>query len=116
LQTVVNHNPGISVSYDPNPTAPARLQASDGLYPDKVLLTWDALCNGPAYTTFYRLSRATSQDGTKSPLCDWQTALQFDDKTAQPGTRYTYWVQAAISSLGLNAGDYSVPDVGWYVP
>ena len=114
LQTMLDNNPGLFLEYDPNPRPPTGVSASDGTYPDKVRVSWDPVCNGPSYTSYYRVSRASSQDGPKTPVSPWQTACSFDDTSALSGTPYTYWVQTASSSQGLNAGDLSTSDGGWH--
>ena len=114
LQLMRDHVPDVRLEYSPNHHAPGDFSASDGIYEDMVRLTWGEVCNGPSYTTYYRVFRAAVGDeDSKTPVSDWQTELSFDDKTVEPGKTYTYWVQAAASSDGLGAGYYSSSDSGW---
>jgi len=117
LPTIVDNNPGIDLRYSFNRTAPAGVTASDGAFPDRVRVTWEAVCNGPSYTgRYYRVFRALSPDGPKDAISEWHTSLSFDDVTPEPGAKYTYWVRTAVSSHGGSAGDYSAPDTGWFLP
>jgi len=113
LQSLWEDNPGIHISYDPNPNPPTDLAASDGDYADRVRVVWDQVKNGPAYTTYYQVCRALSQNGMKNPVSDWQTSRYFDDKTAGPGTPYFYWVRTALSKQGSRPGAFSDFDSGW---
>lgn len=101
------HNRGAIVTYTPNNRPATGVRASDDVYQDKIRVTWDKVCNGPDYTSYYKLFRALSEFDTVMPISQWQTSLGFDDTTAEPGTRYVYWVQTAVPSDGFCAGDYS---------
>jgi len=75
---------------------PTNLAASDGWYPDRVRLTWDAV-PGAAY---YIVSRSDSEVGVQTDIGPWQTALSFDDTQAVAGTVYYYSVRAATNAQG----------------
>jgi len=113
LQSLLENASSLLLEYSPNHRAPAGFAASDGTHAGKVRLAWDYVCNGPHYTSYYRVHRALTAEEPKVPLGDWQTSLSFDDGTAEPQAPYTYWVQTAVSSEGLGAGSYSDPDNGW---
>jgi hypothetical protein len=113
LQMIVDHNPGIDLSYSPNPRGPAGVTASAGTWPDRVRLAWEAVCKGPDYASYYQVSRALSREGARTRISGWQTSLSFDDVTAEPGTIYTYWVRTAASTQGNMPGDSSEPNLGW---
>ncbi len=115
LQNLTENNPDLQIYYDANPVPPANVAASDGDHA-YVEVTWDVVCNGPGYTSHYRVYRAASEQGTKSPVSDWQTSLRFADSNVPPGTAFYYWVQAATSVKGFHAGAYSAPDTGWRKP
>ncbi len=118
LPKIAEKNPGVGLTYPPSRRSPAGVAASDGTYPDRVQVTWEAVCNGPEYTSYYQVSRARSAAGPGVPVSEWQTSLSFDDVTAEPAARYFYSVRTATSIQGSSAGDYSDPDVGsvWGVP
>lgn len=109
LQTIGDNNPGIYLVYDASNRAPhtviARASASSG----GAQITWGTVCNGPSFTSYYRVSRSNSVEGPKTPMSEWQTASEFYDLTAELGAHYVYWVQTATDATGSNAGDYSVP-------
>jgi hypothetical protein len=113
LQRIIENNPGIDLRYSPTRVPPAGLSASDGTYSDKVRITWNGVCNGPYYVTYYRVFRGSSVNDAKIPISEWQTSTGFEDRDARAGIRYTYWVRAATSSGGIGAGDYSAPEAGW---
>ena len=112
LEAIYNGLAGVGIKYDPNPRSPGNVQASDGIYQDKVQITWQEVPNGPHYTTHYRIARAVSSN-EKNIISEWQTASRFDDTTAEPGTSYTYWVQTATSRQGDNESAYQASDTGW---
>jgi len=90
-------------------SAPAGLSATDGTYTNKISTSWQSV----SLASHYRVYRATSSTGTKTALSSWQTSLSYEDTTATIGQTYYYWVQAATSSSGANASDYSASDSGF---
>ncbi len=84
---------------------PTNLQASDGTYTTKVLLTWTA---SPEATS-YKVYRATSAGGAKT-LLGSPTGTSFTDKTALPGVTYYYWVKGY---QGIRYSVNSAYNTGW---
>jgi len=84
---------------------PTNLQASDGVYTDKVQLTW----NNSSGATSYKVYRSSSSSGSKTQLIR-VTGTTFDDTTATPGVTFYYWVKACIDA---NCSDYNTPNTGW---
>lgn len=114
LKTIAENNPYISLHYEPNPTPMMGVSASKGVYRDRIRVTWDPVCNGPMYTSYYQVYRSASADGLdRRHVSPWQTSSWFDDRTAEPGKTYSYWVRRSTSGLGLDAGYDSWPDRGW---
>ncbi len=100
LPQIQANNVGIELEYDINGNPPRGVAASDGAYPDKVHVTWDALCVGPlaaAHPFYYRVSRSDSQEGPKTFISDWMIGTNLDDTSAVSGTRYWYWVTQSES-------------------
>lgn len=87
------------------PPAPSGIDASDGLYPDKVQLAWSTVSSA----TSYELYRASSYDGPKNQLTT-TTATSYSDSTAVSGTLYYYWVKACS---GTNCSGFSLFDSGY---
>jgi len=87
------------------PPAPTDVQASDGTYTNKVLVSWNTSSGATSYKV-YRAARAT---GTKS-LLGSSTGTSFNDTTATPGFTYYYWVKACN---GANCSSYSTRNTGW---
>jgi Leucine-rich repeat (LRR) protein len=102
LPTIARNNPGLILEYDSNPSFVSTLTASQGLYSNKVLLRYDPVCNGPIYTTYYRIHRSSTGLHTRVPISAWHTQLEFEDVTAVLGVHYTYWLETAISDRGLD--------------
>jgi hypothetical protein len=113
LAAIYARDPNMDLLYSPNREAPTGVSATDGTYLDRVQVTWSAVCNGPLYTSYYRVARSDSASGAKSIVSSWQSGTSFDDATAFPGVTYYYWVQAATSDDGGNATSYSVSDTGY---
>jgi len=109
LQIIKDNNPNIDLAYDPRNTAPVAVQATTGTNQDHALVTWDAVANGPSYTSYYRVFRAMSQDAVPQAVSGWQIEPSFSDISAIQGVPYIYWVQTALSNKGLEAGDLSMP-------
>ena len=72
-----------------NYVPPGNVQATDGVYTDKVRISW----NSSPGAGSYKLYRALSAGGSKSYLGP-DTASPFDDTTAVTGLTYYYWVTA----------------------
>jgi hypothetical protein len=111
----VMHDTGtVALTYSPNRRPPASVAASKGALPDRVRITWEAVCNGPLFTRFtcYQVSRARSGNDPPGAISAWQGSLSFDDVTAEPGMKYFYRVRTSTAG-GDYVGDYGEPAVGW---
>ncbi len=113
LWEILDNNPGVTLMYTPSAAPCAGVSASDGTAADRVKISWKPVCNGPLYTTYYRVYRGVPGSDAKTPISPWQTEAGFDDLTATAGTICTYWVQTSTPSHGLDAGDFSLPDTGY---
>jgi len=87
------------------PAIPQNLGASDGTYPDKILVTWDS----SAGATYYKLYRAESLGGDRTLIAS-PTSNTYDDEDVEMLLEYYYWVQACNNG-GCSAD--SEPDSGW---
>jgi fibronectin type 3 domain-containing protein len=92
---------------DGRPPAPTNVMASDGIYTDRVQVTWTASPNATSYTVY----RATSTYSwvTKTAL-GTTTNTTFDDTTASVGKTYYYWLKAS-NAFGMSA--FSAYDMGY---
>jgi fibronectin type 3 domain-containing protein len=89
------------------PSRPINVLASDGIYVDKVQVTWTASLGATSYTVY----RATSSDtGATKTLLGTTTDTFFNDTTAVPGKTYYYWVKASNIS---GTSKFSTPDKGY---
>ena len=88
---------------------PDAATVSQGLFPDRVSVYWNAV-EGASH---YRVSRAESENGEKVVLSDWFSGLTFSDTNALPGVTYWYFIQTASSADGASASTYSVGVSGY---
>ena len=81
------------------PAAPEIVSASDGVFTDRVRITWSAVSNA----TYYQVFRESQLLGSPT-----QTTITFDDNTAHPSTTYSYAVNACnnmgCSSVRIDTG------------
>ncbi|MFH2039999.1 MAG: PA14 domain-containing protein, partial [Chloroflexota bacterium] len=84
---------------------PAFLQASDGAYPDKIILNWTASSGA----TIYRVYSSTTRAGMKT-LLGRVKATTFVDTNASPGVTYFYRIKAC---KGARCSWFSLANPGW---
>lgn len=83
---------------------------------DGVLVEWRRVGDAAPFQGYYRVARATSEEGTKTELGTWTTALTYLDSTAPVDVPVWYFVKAATSSSGANSSGWSDGVVGRVVP
>lgn len=85
----------------PNP--PAGVTASDGVYTDKVQVTWGVVTNAAGYSAWRNLSNDT---GSASNI-GFAAGTNYADTDTQAGVTYYYWLKAtnAAGASGFSAGD-----------
>ncbi|NLX24222.1 MAG: S8 family serine peptidase [Phycisphaerae bacterium] len=83
--------------------------ASNGTYVDRVTVSWAAV-SGASYYRVYR--SATSSSSNAVSIGGWQSAVSFDDTTAEPGLLFHYFIKAAIDRFGDRASNYGPGAVG----
>ncbi len=89
---------------------PSGLAVSEGFYPDRVVVRWAPVDGAQAY----RVYRSTRPDPSfRVVLGAWQQGNIFEDRRAEPGVRYYYWVKAAASAAGGDASDFSPMGSGY---
>jgi outer membrane protein assembly factor BamB len=81
---------------------PAALQASNGIYPDRIELTWQP----SASATEYRVYR----DQRESPLTSVADATTWSDYTIADNYSHVYWVQAIAPG---RESTFNSPEVGY---
>lgn len=90
------------------PAIPANVLATDGVFTDKVTITWDAVYGAD----IYRILRATDVSGPYDPVgTDINAPITTaDDTSANPGIQYWYKVVAGNEvGMGLESSE----DGGW---
>lgn len=113
LQTLLDNNPGLSLSYEPRLSPSLQVSASDGTHSGRVRVTWNRVDNGPLYASFYRVYRADSASDPMTPVSPWQESSTYEDVTVQPEVVYTYWAGVAVSQTGSRARTDDRWDTGW---
>lgn len=98
----------ISTSPGEPPEAPAGLSASDGVFSDKVLLTWEAPLFGVSRYEIYR--NTTNSNSGEDLLSDTVIKNFYYDFSLFQDTTYYYWVKACNS---FGCSDYSSSDSGF---
>jgi len=88
------------------PMPPSNVQATDGTYTDRIRVTWDAVSDSAV--TAYRVSRSTTETGTKTVLAD-TAGTYYDDTNPEGGWNY-YWIQS-VAPFGTSL--YSSYDSGY---
>ena len=80
---------------DATPLAPKNLAATEGLYSDKVTLTWTASVGA----TGYEVWRATTNSyASASKIATLGAVVTYDDETTTAETTYYYWLKATNAS------------------
>lgn len=108
------------------PEAPALVTASDGDFPDRVLVEWTAVNGAQAYRVY---RSATPDSAAAEPVSDWISATSFNDASAPPPITETpagcgcaaqpavtpvnqyYWVLARTTDSCVS--DFGASDLGY---
>ena len=94
-----------------NPAAPVNVQASDGEYNDKVVITWENNTGEPLYFAVFRAESIFDLAPDQiSPA--WTNALTYEDYSAIPGKTYYYRVKASRYPEGLRPSASSSYNTG----
>jgi len=88
------------------PAAPTNVQATDGTYNDKVVVTW----TGSSGATGYRIYRNTVNNSSTALYRGQVTASPFSDFMVEPGLTHYYWVKAINAS---GASGFSLYNTGY---
>ena len=97
---------------EPVPNPPTNVEATDGEYTDKIVVSWDSVADA----TSYKVYRSRTDDPETAILIDTLTNADpiespyIDDTSAGAGLYYYYWV-TALNDDGVS--DYSASDRGW---
>ena len=88
------------------PGTPTDLNASDGTYSNMIMITWTA---APG-TLYYTLYRSDTYDPTHAAVVGSSLTNVYEDRSANYGTIYYYWVKA-FNNYG--ASGFSTFNSGW---
>lgn len=87
---------------------PTNVVASDGLFPDKIRVTWDAVSGASSYQVY----RATINVASSAQLIGFSNSPGYDDISALPGVQYFYWSKVVKSDLTSDFSNYDSGFVG----
>ncbi|HRY71530.1 MAG TPA: C1 family peptidase, partial [Phycisphaerae bacterium] len=90
--------------------APTNVQATDGTYSDKVVVTWNLVSGAEGYDVWRNAS-----DNSAGAVKIFSTSASRnygDDKAVTTGTTYWYWVKA-VTYDPVVTSEFSVPDSGY---
>ena len=116
---------GVVLSWDPTPNdttqfstavmgirplaPPDNVQATDGTYSDKIVVTWDG---EPGY--YYAVYVNNVDDSSSAMMTrSWSTETNLENTTAAENTIWYFWTKAATSQLGDNQSEFSQTETGW---
>jgi hypothetical protein len=85
---------------------PTGVLASDGIYTDRIRLTWDAVVEASSYEIW----RSTTNASDSASLIATINGSPYEDTAVIPEQIYYYWVKAKRSTV---ASDFSLADAGW---
>lgn len=91
--------------------APTGVSASDGVYTDKVHVTWNVVSEA----SFYEVWRSASNNTAGASNLGTTATTAYDDMTVAttPGTILYYWVKTKNNTI---VSDFSYPDSGYCRP
>lgn len=89
----------------PIPSAPTNVSASDGLFTDRIQITWQSTSGA----TNYQLYRSDTANGIKTQIAN-QASTIYNDLNVIQGNSYWYWVKACNQS---GCSDFSQSDNGY---
>ncbi|HOX03830.1 MAG TPA: immunoglobulin domain-containing protein [Verrucomicrobiota bacterium] len=94
----------VSVECQPIPSVPLYVSASDGLFQDRVRLSWEAVSSA----TSYDIARSISTNRNDGTIVGSSSSNDYDDFVTDSST-YWYWVRAS-NDCGFS--DWSSSDTG----
>lgn len=90
------------------PGTPISVAASDGIYQDRILISWNAALNAQGYDVYRDTS--SNIDRASRIASTGSTQLTVEDNDATPGQVYYYWIRSRI----LCNGEYVLSDFSQY--
>ncbi|UZS00101.1 PKD domain-containing protein [Chondrinema litorale] len=93
----------------PEVSVPIKINASDGLYDNKIVISWQG---DDKY--YYKLFRGESIDTTQLlELTEWIDIQYFEDELIIEGKTYYYFVKSALNKKGDYKSELSYSDSGF---
>jgi len=108
--------PSAQSSYNIGHTAlvtPANVEASDGSFGDRIVITWTPVVGA----THYRIYRSLTPVATEQNVITGPTWIALDssytDYGPAYGNNYYYWVRAAMNEFGQYSTGFSAANIGY---
>ncbi len=99
-------------SLPPLPALPSGVSATDGVWGNKVIVTWNALPEADTYTVY----RADLIDGTYALIASGLTAATHTDYDVTSGSPYPHYFYKISGANVTGEGERSAADEGWADP
>jgi len=101
---------GDTVAIPPLMTPPDSIEASDGIFKNKIEITWKKV--GEA--CYYQVYRNTTNDTIGALLIsNWNIDNFYVDSSIISNETYHYWIKVSTSTYGSNETKFSLPDSGY---
>jgi parallel beta-helix repeat protein len=101
------------VNIPANPVPPVNVQATDGLFSQKIVITWESQVTEPLYFAVFRSTLNSTLFAQRISPELWIPGTSFDDVTALNGVTYYYFIKASRFSTGLHESEFSSGDAGY---
>jgi hypothetical protein len=92
---------------------PSNVQATDGLYSDRITITWDPAPGADYYQIYSSFDGGFLEVISGPGWLPFSGNFSFDDVNVETGITYTYYVKAALNVAGNRASELSDGDTGW---
>jgi len=86
--------------------SPTAISASDGMYSNKVVITWSKVL----YATTYNIYREKTNNAHAATLLGISTKNNYSDTTVTSGVKYFYWIKAVAN---VSSSKFSKSDSGF---
>ncbi|MBK7030460.1 MAG: hypothetical protein IPH45_15215 [Bacteroidales bacterium] len=100
-------------NYTGNPVPPVNVQATDGVYSQKVVITWENQVTEPLYYAVFRSTLNSTFFAQKISPNEWIPDTSFEDITAVNGVNYYYFIKSSRFTSGVHVSEFSSGDAGY---
>jgi hypothetical protein len=108
--------PSAQSSYNIGHTAlvtPANVEASDGSFSDRIVITWTPVVGATHYKIYRSLTPVATEQNVITGLTWVELDSSYTDYGPAYGNTYYYWVRAAMNEFGQYSTDFSAANTGY---